>query len=156
MVDLVRAGGKPGELSEEFGCTAQSIANWVAQAQRDTGDRKDGLTSSEREGLVRLRRENKQLRTEKGDPVKSRGLVCERDRRNIEEIFGSVKANQATYPVRVMCRLLKVSKSGFYAWLDRPTSTQARADIALSARIGATPEATRPAGTKGRLPWRLG
>ena len=27
MVDLVRAGRKPGELAEEFGCTAQSIAN---------------------------------------------------------------------------------------------------------------------------------
>jgi len=26
-----------------------------------------------------------------------------------------VKANQATHPVRVMCRLLKISRSGFYA-----------------------------------------
>jgi transposase len=65
MVDLVRAGRKPGELAAEFGCTAQSVANWVAQAQRDTGERKDGLSSAERDELVRLRRENKQLRTER-------------------------------------------------------------------------------------------
>ena len=65
MVELVRAGRKPGDLAKEFGCTAQSIANWVAQGQRDSGERKDGLTSAEREELARLRRENKQLRMER-------------------------------------------------------------------------------------------
>ena len=34
-----------------------------------------------------------------------------------------------------MCRLLKVSPSGFYAWDERPMSARERADIALSARI---------------------
>jgi putative transposase len=34
-----------------------------------------------------------------------------------------------------MCRLLKVSPSGFYAWDERPISARERADIALTARI---------------------
>jgi len=44
-----------------------------------------------------------------------------------------VKANQDTYPVGVMSRLLSVSKSGFYAWDGRPMSPHARRDVELTA-----------------------
>ena len=36
MVELVHAGRSPDELAREFEPTAQSIRNWVAQAERDT------------------------------------------------------------------------------------------------------------------------
>ncbi len=65
MVDLVRAGRSPEKLAEEFEPTAQSIRNWVAQAERDAGRRGDGLTTAEREELERLRRENRQLKLER-------------------------------------------------------------------------------------------
>jgi len=65
LVELVRAGRDPEELAREFEPSAQSIRNWVAQADRDEGRREDGLTTVEREELRRLRRENRQLREER-------------------------------------------------------------------------------------------
>ena len=65
MVELVRAGRTPDELAAEFEPTAQTIRNWVAQADRDDGKRADGLTTAEREELRRLRREVKNLRIER-------------------------------------------------------------------------------------------
>ena len=46
MVALVRAGRSPEELSREFEPSAQSISNWVAQADRNEGKGKDGLTGT--------------------------------------------------------------------------------------------------------------
>ena len=65
MVELVKAGRTPQELAREFEPTAQTITNWVAQADRDAGERHDGLTTAERQELTRLRRENRQLKMER-------------------------------------------------------------------------------------------
>ena len=68
MIDLVRAGRSPEDLSREFEPTAQSIGAWVAAADKQEGRRGEampGLAASERDELARLRRENKQLRVER-------------------------------------------------------------------------------------------
>ncbi|HTX52752.1 MAG TPA: IS3 family transposase [Candidatus Baltobacteraceae bacterium] len=135
MVELHRAGRSFAELATEFGCTSWSIRQWVKQADRDRGRGDGGLTSAEREELARLRRENRKLLQERDILSKAGGLVCEREARDTEALFGFVKANQATQPVRLMCRLLRVSASGFYAWQERPMSARRRADIGLAARI---------------------
>jgi transposase len=65
MVELVRAGRAPEALGREFEPSAPSIRHWVRQADLDEGKRSDGLTTEDREELVRLRRENRVLREEK-------------------------------------------------------------------------------------------
>ena len=46
-----------------------------------------------------------------------------------------MKAHQAEYAVRRMCRLLEVSPSGYYAWLSRPDSSRTVRDRELTEII---------------------
>ena len=65
LVELVQAGRTPEALGREFEPGAETIRRWVRQHERDTGERRDGLTSEEKREFARLRRENKQLKLER-------------------------------------------------------------------------------------------
>jgi len=52
------------EIARDLDLTESSVRRWVSQAEIDVGH-KDGLTSSEREELVRLRKEVRVLREER-------------------------------------------------------------------------------------------
>lgn len=57
-VELARLREKPiARIAEDLGISDSCLRNWMAQADRDEGRRKDGLSSPEREELVNLRRE---------------------------------------------------------------------------------------------------
>jgi putative transposase len=51
-------------------------------------------------------------------------------------IYTFIETQKANHRVSVMCRTLKISKSGFYSWRDRAPSTRAKSDAALSEKIG--------------------
>lgn len=57
--------------------------------------------------------------------------------------FAFIDREKALYDVTVLCRLLKVSRSGFYAWRARPKSTRALADEVLTEQIRAAFNANR-------------
>jgi putative transposase len=57
--------------------------------------------------------------------------------------FAFVLAEKAVWPVSVMCDVLCVSRSGYYAWQGRPVSAHDRSDAALLVEIKAAHEAGR-------------
>lgn len=57
-VELARQRDKPvAEIAADLGISDSCLRNWMRQADLDEGRRDDGVTSAEREELVRLRRE---------------------------------------------------------------------------------------------------
>lgn len=48
-------------IAGKMGCTAETLRNWVRQAERDQGKRA-GLTTEERDRLKALERENRELK----------------------------------------------------------------------------------------------
>src|ERR1700752_618993 len=65
IIEMARAGGSVNALAREFEPTAETIRQWIKQEGLDDGLRSDGLTTSEREELNRLHRENCVLREER-------------------------------------------------------------------------------------------
>lgn len=82
MVELVATGRKPKELAREFGVSEASIHAWVNKAgritdlprastvlaahrQAKTVAERTALTAAERNELIQLRRENRQLKLER-------------------------------------------------------------------------------------------
>ena len=52
--------------------------------------------------------------------------------------FAFIDREKAHHDVAALCRLLKVSRSGFYAWVSRPPSARAVADEVLTEQIRTT------------------
>ena len=51
--------------------------------------------------------------------------------------FALIEAEKAHFPVAVLCEVLEVSRSGFYAWQSRPPSDPTRQDAQLAVEITA-------------------
>lgn len=63
---VLEEGKSAGAVARDLDLTESALRNWVARARADrTKGKSGGLTTVEREELVRLRRENRQLRLER-------------------------------------------------------------------------------------------
>ena len=65
VVELCRTSSKTvAAVARDLGLTATVVRRWVTQAEID-GGRRDGLSTSEREEIARLRKEVRVLREER-------------------------------------------------------------------------------------------
>jgi transposase InsO family protein len=70
--------------------------------------------------------------------------------------YATMKAHEDEFSVRLMCRVLSVSPSGYYAWRSRKPSNRAQAREALAAKVKETFAARKGRDGSPRLSRRLG
>ena len=51
--------------------------------------------------------------------------------------FAFIETEKAGFPVTLMCRMLAVSRAGFYAWRRRPAAARTREDRVLAVAVAA-------------------
>ena len=63
IVELCQRGDRSiGQIAKDFDLTETAVREWLRQADRDAGTGDGGLTTSEKDELAQLRRENRRLR----------------------------------------------------------------------------------------------
>jgi transposase len=116
--ELGRTSGKSvAEVCRDLDLTETAVRRWVAQAEIDAG-RRDGLTNVEREELSQLRKEVRVLRQERDILAKATAFLRQRD--DPVSRYWFIAAEKANYPVALLCRVLQVASSGYYAWRHCP------------------------------------
>ncbi|HWI17006.1 MAG TPA: IS3 family transposase [Vicinamibacterales bacterium] len=120
-------------VARDLDLVASALGNWVKQAQADRSKGRTGLTTAEREELVRLRKALRIAEEERDILGKSNGVLREAEPMR----FAFIAAKRAEHRVTILCRCMRVTRSGFYAWCRRGLSARAQRDLVLRTKLRA-------------------
>lgn len=116
-VDRVASSGLPiGKVAAELGLNETVLRRWVVRLGGGSGFRSHPSATRERTAADGARY-----------PKKSRAHL----RIGLPMKFGFVDEHRRLWPVRVICAVLGLSVSGYYAWRARPESRRAADNRAL-------------------------
>ncbi|EKG0055141.1 IS3 family transposase [Shigella flexneri] len=126
---VVDRGYSVASVATRLDITTHSLYAWIKKYGPDSSTNKE---QSDAQAEIRhLQKELKRVTDERDIFKKSRGVL----RKAVRLRYAFIRDNSCCWPVRLLCRVLDVHPSGFYAWLQQPHSQRHQADLRLTGQI---------------------
>ncbi|WP_154392825.1 IS3 family transposase [Yersinia enterocolitica] len=126
---VVDRGYSVASVATRLDITTHSLYAWIKKYGPDSSTNKE--ESDAQAEIRRLQKELKRVTDERDIFKKSRGVL----RKAVRLRYAFIRDNSCCWPVRLLCRVLDVHPSGFYAWLQQPHSQRHQADLRLTGQI---------------------
>ncbi|ELV4499055.1 IS3 family transposase [Salmonella enterica] len=126
---VVDRGYSVSSVATRLDITTHSLYAWIKKYGPDSSTNKE--QSDAQAEILRLQKELKQVTDERDIFKKSRGVL----RKAVRLRYAFIRDNTHCWPVRLLCRVLDVHPSGFYAWLQQPHSQREQANQMLTGQI---------------------
>jgi putative transposase len=125
---VVDRGYSVSSVATRLDITTHSLYAWIKKYGPDSSTNKE--QSDAQAEIRRLQKELKRV-TDERDILKSRGVL----RKAVRLRYAFIRDNICCWPVRLLCRVLDVHPSGFYAWFKQPYSQRHQVDLRLTGQI---------------------
>ncbi|HGK3786987.1 TPA: IS3 family transposase [Klebsiella pneumoniae] len=125
---VVDRGYSVASVATRLDIATHSLYAWIKKYGPDSSTNKE--QSDAQAEIRRLQKELKRVTDERDIFKKSRGVL----RKTVRLRYAFIRDNSSCWPVRLLCRVLDVHPSGFYAWLQ-PHSKRHQVDLRLTGQI---------------------
>ncbi|EJO8274528.1 IS3 family transposase [Salmonella enterica] len=126
---VVDRGYSVSSVATRLDITTHTLYAWIKKYGPDSSTNKE--QSDAQAEILRLQKGLKRVTDERDIFKKSRGVL----RKAVRLRYAFIRDNTRCWPVRLLCRVLDVHPSGFYAWLQQPHSQREQANQMLTGQI---------------------
>ncbi|MHA1066868.1 IS3 family transposase [Enterobacter ludwigii] len=126
---VIDRGHSVSSVATRLDITTHSLYAWIKKYGPDSSTNKE--QSDAQAEIRRLQKELKRVTDERDIFKKSRGVL----RKAVRLRYAFIRDNSRCWPVRLLCRVLDVHPSGFYAWFKQPYSQHHQVDLRLTGQI---------------------
>ncbi|EMP2054349.1 IS3 family transposase [Enterobacter kobei] len=126
---VIDRGHSVSSVATRLDITTHSLYAWIKKYGPDSSTNKQ--QSDAQAEIRRLQKELKRVTDERDIFKKSRGVL----RKAVRLRYAFIRDNSRYWPVRLLCRVLDVHPSGFYAWFKQPYSQRHQVDLRLTGQI---------------------